>query len=214
MKEVKEVKEEGLSEDTVDEKSSGEEHSGEEKSDREIVDEEISEGEAVSGTSVPSDSLIEDNESFVGMITNTVSDKPTWCLAGCAAVLLVIGIIAVSVVLKKRKGDKKSLTANTLGSIPMELRVLSGKVHLGDTTIYLTDSFTIGSQKDCDITMEGNGVEPVHAKIVKQNDQIFIEDLKSKEGVAIGGMLIQERNPLRSGDVISIGDVDFTLVFK
>lgn len=204
---MKEVKEEIASEDILDEKVSEEELHGEE------AEEEVSEEETASGTLVPSGSLAESNESFMGTIKSIVSGNTTGFLVGGASLLVAIGIIAVSIVLKKRKGSKKSVTVNTPGSLSMELKVYSGKVNVGNTTIYLADSLTIGSQKDCDLTIEGNGIEPVHAKIVKQNGQVYIEDLKSKEGVAIGGMLIQERNPIRSGDVISIGDVDFTLIF-
>ncbi len=205
---MKEVKEETVSEDTLDEKIPEEELHGEE------AEEEVPEEETASGTLVPSGSLTESDESFVGTIKSVVSGNTTWFLVGGVSLLVVIGIIAISIVLKKRKGSKKSVTINTPGSLPMELKVYSGKVNVGNTTIYLADSLTIGSQKDCDLIIEGKGVEPIHAKIFKQNGQVYIEDLKSKEGVAIGGMLIQEHNPLRSGDVISIGDVDFTLIFR
>lgn len=42
---------------------------------------------------------------------------------------------------------------------------------------------------------------------------IYVEDMNSASGTAIGGMKIQGLNRLRSGDVLSIGEVEFCLKF-
>lgn len=46
-----------------------------------------------------------------------------------------------------------------------------------------------------------------------KDGMIYVEDMNSASGTAIGGMKIQGLNRLRSGDVLSIGEVEFCLKF-
>lgn len=51
-----------------------------------------------------------------------------------------------------------------------------------------------------------------HARLDVQGDQVYIEDLNSKNGCVIGGERITGRTRLRAGDTVTIGSVKVTLV--
>ncbi len=176
-----------------------------------IIKEEENPAEPISETLVPIDKGPEEKGSSEGLLSGI--DSKTLYFFIFLIVFLIILISALVVVLKKGKDKKRSITTNTPGSIPMKISVLAGKVYVDSPEIYLLDAINIGNRKGSDLRLEGVGVEPFHARIVRQNDQVFIEDLRSMSGVAIGGMRIQDRNPLRSGDIISVGEVDFSLTF-
>ncbi len=193
-----------------------------EESDHTISQEEISEGEepeeteeeeTVSGTLVPSDTLSMDEIPSEGIISRILSGELIWPLVICIVLAVLAAGAAIFALMKRKKKTKRSITENVPGAIPLQLQVYAGKIYIDGNVIYLSDYILIGSGDDCDLRMAGEGVEPVHARIYRQNGQVHIEDMKSQNGVAIGGMLIQDHNPVRSGDVISIGEVDFSLSF-
>ena len=95
----------------------------------------------------------------------------------------------------------------------MKLEVYSGNCISRGITLYLTDILTIGSSPQCNLRFDNPDVDPIHSRIVLKDQIIYIEDLNSKEGTFLGGMRIQGQNRLRSGDVISIGEVEFCLRF-
>ena len=205
---TEEETDESLTEEETDTTAEEEESTLEDESDTES-DEEEQEEEEESGTLVRSDRSSREDDSSEGFLS-------TWypVIIGAGLVLVILIAVLTAVLKKERSPKKRSITTNVPGSVPMELKVYAGKVYSDSAVIYLTDSITIGSRKDCDLVVEGNGVEPVHARIARQNDQVIIEDLNSNNGVAIGGMRIQDHNPLRSGDMISVGEVDFSVVFR
>ena len=65
----------------------------------------------------------------------------------------------------------------------------------------------------CDLVWSDRCVSKKNSRIYIKDQTIYIEDLNSKEGTVLGGMRLYAPNPLRSGDVISIGAVSFILRF-
>lgn len=97
--------------------------------------------------------------------------------------------------------------------LAMKLEVYSGNCASRSSNICLTDSFVIGSAPECDLVFRDQDVSPQNSRVFVKNQIIYIEDLNSANGTALGGMRIQGQNRLRSGDVISIGDVEFSFKF-
>ncbi len=74
-----------------------------------------------------------------------------------------------------------------------------------------TDPFLIGSDRSCEGYVPSETVSRKHAKITKQEDIYFIEDLNSANGTYVGGELLSCRVKmgLHQGDVVIFADEKF-----
>ncbi len=95
----------------------------------------------------------------------------------------------------------------------MRIEVYSGHCMNTSDTFSLTNAITIGSASQCDIIFADTDVAAVNTKIRYMNGQVFIEDQGTPNGTYLEGMRIPGRNRLRSGDIISIGSVEFAFKF-
>jgi pSer/pThr/pTyr-binding forkhead associated (FHA) protein len=66
------------------------------------------------------------------------------------------------------------------------------------------DTFTIGRKTGNDLPIDDHTVSSRHARIVRVQSVYFVEDLKSTNGTAVNGNLI-DRIQLHDADVITIG---------
>lgn len=64
----------------------------------------------------------------------------------------------------------------------------------------------IGRDPACQIQLTSELVSKKHARIIVFKDEMIIEDLKSRNGTFVNGMMIQKQS-LRIGDQISFGDI-------
>lgn len=73
------------------------------------------------------------------------------------------------------------------------------------------DPFLIGSDSSCEGFLPSETVSRRHAKITKQEDMYFIEDLNSSNGTSVGGELLSCRVKmgLHGGEVILFADEKF-----
>ncbi len=150
---------------------------------------------------------------------NTISDgnglfsgEPASLSKFVLPLFAIAAIIAVALfVIRHRRGGRANGTANGAGSFPMTLTMIRGKCRSKADPVHFRDGMTVGSDPKCDLCMEGCGICPVHARIILVNGQLYIEDNNTEVGVTIGGMRIQDRNPLRPGDIVGLGDVYFSL---
>ncbi|MDO4324419.1 MAG: FHA domain-containing protein [bacterium] len=104
-------------------------------------------------------------------------------------------------------------TADSKDTIYMKLQVLSGHCLTPDREFYLKRELFIGTDASCDVIWEGADVSAKNSRIFRENGLIWIEDLDSEQGTFLGGMRLHAPNRLRSGDVVSIGDVEFRFLF-
>jgi len=83
----------------------------------------------------------------------------------------------------------------------------------GKTTVVplIRDEITIGRKEGNTIRLTERNVSRKHAKLVKNNGAIFIEDLSSYNGIKINGDRIGGRAPINEGDRIQIGDYQLAL---
>ncbi|QDS90092.1 Phosphoserine phosphatase RsbU [Rosistilla ulvae] len=68
----------------------------------------------------------------------------------------------------------------------------------------------IGRHPECKVVVEVGAVSRHHAKIVRSDDAIQLEDLKSRNGTFVNGQLISGLHTLREGDQIRICEVEFS----
>ncbi len=71
--------------------------------------------------------------------------------------------------------------------------------------------FSIGRQDSNDLILPSQAVSRRHARISMDSSDLFIEDLESKNGIRLNGNLLTEKSLLRPGDIIKIGESEFTL---
>src|SRR5688500_16080946 len=78
----------------------------------------------------------------------------------------------------------------------------------GKTTVVplIRDEITIGRKEGNTIRLTERNVSRKHARIVRANGTVAIEDLGSYNGVRVNGTRISQRTPLTVSDRVQIGD--------
>ena len=76
---------------------------------------------------------------------------------------------------------------------------------------FVRDEITIGRQEGNTIRLTERNVSRRHARLVRQNGHVMVEDLGSYNGVLINGERIHGQTEIRDGDLIQIGDYDLAL---
>src|SRR5262245_25501834 len=78
----------------------------------------------------------------------------------------------------------------------------------GKTTVVplIRDELTIGRKEGNTIRLTERNVSRRHARLVRQNGSITIEDLNSYNGIRVNGSRIQGRCQIRETDRVQIGD--------
>ncbi|MFW5921309.1 MAG: FHA domain-containing protein, partial [Polyangiales bacterium] len=85
-------------------------------------------------------------------------------------------------------------------------------VHAGDRECPLdAEELQVGRHPACDIVVPDTTVSRRHARLRVQGEQVFIEDLGSRNGVRINHERIRDSQPVRHGDRISLGDFELIL---
>lgn len=77
------------------------------------------------------------------------------------------------------------------------------------------ETYTIGKKKgEVDLVLEDFSVSRMHARISRENDNVYLEDLNSTNGTYKNGLRMQpyEKRRLEEGDEIKIGKV--TLIYR
>ncbi|ATB27807.1 FHA domain-containing protein [Melittangium boletus] len=76
---------------------------------------------------------------------------------------------------------------------------------------FMRDEITIGRQEGNTIRLTERNVSRRHARLLRQNGHVLVEDLGSYNGVRINGERIQGPAQVGDGDLIQIGDYDLAL---
>ncbi len=69
----------------------------------------------------------------------------------------------------------------------------------------LRDETVIGRHPECHIQIESNMVSRRHARVVREGDKFFVEDMKSGNGTGLNGQRIESRVQLNHDDRIKLG---------
>ncbi len=85
----------------------------------------------------------------------------------------------------------------------------------GRTTIVplIRDEITIGRKEGNTIRLTERNVSRRHAKLIKQNGKVYLEDLNSYNGILVNGERISGRVAISEGDRIQIGDYILALKY-
>lgn len=73
--------------------------------------------------------------------------------------------------------------------------------------VALHDKVIIGRSRSCEVTITDPSCSRQHALFEKKNEKIFVEDLKSTNGVRINGARIITSHELKDGDRVQLGDL-------
>jgi pSer/pThr/pTyr-binding forkhead associated (FHA) protein len=76
------------------------------------------------------------------------------------------------------------------------------------------EEITIGRQDGNTIRLTERNVSRRHARLVKENSNLLIEDLGSYNGVRVNGEKITEKTKIKEGDLVEIGDYDLGIQGK
>ena len=76
---------------------------------------------------------------------------------------------------------------------------------------FVRDELTIGRQEGNTIRLTERNVSRRHARLLRQQEQVLVEDLGSSNGVRLNGERVEGQVPVRHGDLIQIGDYDLAL---
>ena len=76
------------------------------------------------------------------------------------------------------------------------------------------EEITIGRQDGNTIRLTERNVSRKHARLVKENGSLLIEDLGSYNGVRVNGEKITEKTKIKEGDLVEIGDYDLGIQGK
>lgn len=68
----------------------------------------------------------------------------------------------------------------------------------------LQGTLIVGREATCDIVVADRQVSRNHARFTTNNSNVFVEDLKSKNGTHHNGQKIKERTQLEDGDLVQI----------
>ena len=72
----------------------------------------------------------------------------------------------------------------------------------------------IGRNHDNDIVLEGDRISRYHVELVREGDDLLLVDQESRNGVRLNGHRVKEPAAVISGDVIRIGQMEFTFQVK
>jgi pSer/pThr/pTyr-binding forkhead associated (FHA) protein len=83
----------------------------------------------------------------------------------------------------------------------------------GKTTVVplIRDEMTIGRQEGNTIRLTERNISRKHARLLRQNGTVYIEDLASYTGVRVNGARIVTATPVAEGDEVQIGDYKLML---
>src|SRR3954471_2839418 len=76
---------------------------------------------------------------------------------------------------------------------------------------FVREEITIGRQEGNTIRLTERNVSRRHARLLRQNGHVVVEDLGSYNGIKINGERIQGQTPVNDGDLIQIGDYDLAI---
>jgi type III secretion system YscD/HrpQ family protein len=114
----------------------------------------------------------------------------------------------------EEKEDLSSVSVEAGGDVRWLLKVISGPNSGAEFAMQRGSTYILGKDPNlCDIVFQDLSVSRQHARlIVDEENNIFIEDLGSRNGVLINGELIQEKHPISSQDLVALGTTTFLMI--
>lgn len=110
--------------------------------------------------------------------------------------------------------DLSSLSFDLGAHARWMLKVISGPNTGAEFGMQKSSSYILGKDPNtCDIVFQDLSVSRQHARLtVDDQENVFIEDLGSRNGVLVNGFAISDKQPLSSQDLIAIGTTSFLII--
>ncbi|MDR3110643.1 MAG: SpoIIE family protein phosphatase [Planctomycetaceae bacterium] len=89
------------------------------------------------------------------------------------------------------------------------LRRVDSDPSKGERIDVVADSSRLGRQTDCEIVLNNGAVSREHARIIRDKDRFYIEDLNSRNGTYVNSTQVTARTLLHNSDRIRICDMEF-----
>jgi type III secretion system YscD/HrpQ family protein len=114
----------------------------------------------------------------------------------------------------EEKEDLSSVNVETEGDIRWFLKVISGPNNGAEFAMQRGSTYILGKDPNlCDIVFQDLSVSRQHSRlIVDDQNNVFIEDLGSRNGVLINGELIEKRHSVSSQDLVALGTTSFLMI--
>ena len=95
-----------------------------------------------------------------------------------------------------------------------EVSVERGPKELRGVKIAVRGPVVVGRTPGADIVVPASYVSARHARFSLMGNNLFIEDLGSRNGTMVNGQRIADPVALKSGDVVTVGDVNIRARFE
>jgi len=96
----------------------------------------------------------------------------------------------------------------------MDVRLVVRKGASGKRTMRLKSEETIvGRRRDCDLRIRSSEVSRRHCLLSFQDGVLHVEDLDSVNGTYLNGVRVSGRQPVRPGDRLDIGPIQFLVEY-
>jgi hypothetical protein len=145
-------------------------------------------------------------------IAETLSQTALDILKYCFLALLFLFLARVVriVVLEMRApavaaaGDGARASSSKRGGA--RLRITEPAAHKGET-YSLSDELTVGRGGGCGVVLpDDQFVSTVHARLFRRGDDLFVEDLGSRNGTFVNGQQVTAPTRLKRGDRVQFGE--------
>ena len=94
------------------------------------------------------------------------------------------------------------------------LSVERGPKELRGVSIVVRGPVIVGRNPGADIVIGAGYVSGRHARFSLMGQNLFVEDLGSRNGTAVNGQLVSEPVALKNNDVVNVGDVAIRVRFS
>ncbi|MGL6226889.1 MAG: SpoIIE family protein phosphatase [Thermoguttaceae bacterium] len=92
------------------------------------------------------------------------------------------------------------------------LRSLTTEYTSEETYPLTGDSLIIGRHPCCEVVLDHGAVSREHARILRESDGFYLEDLHSRNGTSLNGQSLESKKKLYDGDVVRICDVELKVI--
>ncbi|MCL2624858.1 MAG: SpoIIE family protein phosphatase, partial [Planctomycetaceae bacterium] len=81
-----------------------------------------------------------------------------------------------------------------------------------ETFPLLFETTVLGRHPYCEVIIDHGAVSREHARISRNNNRYYVEDLHSRNGTFLNGKPVERKQPLFNGDVIRVCDLEFVFI--
>jgi pSer/pThr/pTyr-binding forkhead associated (FHA) protein len=89
--------------------------------------------------------------------------------------------------------------------------VVANGVHAGKPIPITVPQFVIGRDPQCQLRPASPSISKRHCAVLLRGKQVLIRDFGSTNGTFVNGQLVEGEVPLKDGDLIKVGPLDFAV---